>query len=156
MASDDEARLLEKIRKIEALFARSATTGERAAAESALDRIRERLRQTEKTERPIEFRFSFPDAWSRSLFIALLRRYGLEPYRYRGQRRTTVMTRASSSFVKEILWPEFRELNATLRAHLDSVTQRIIQSAIHANATEAEERAEEAPAAARQGVLSLE
>ncbi len=156
MASDDEARLLEKLRKIEALFARSATSGERAAAESALDRIRERLRQSEKAERPVEFRFSFPDGWSRSLFVALLRRYGLEPYRYRGQRRTTVMARVTKSFVSEVLWPEFRELNATLRDHLDGVTQRIIRSAIHADAAEAEERPEEAPPAAKQGVLSLE
>jgi hypothetical protein len=156
VASDDEARLIEKLRKIETLFARSTVAGERAAAESARDRIRERLRQLEKAEQPIEVRFSFPDAWSKSLFIALARRYGLEPYRYRGQRRTTLMARVTRSFVNEVLWPEFRELNATLHEHLDSVTRRIIESAIHGDATDAEERAGEAPGAQRRAVLSLE
>jgi len=156
VASDDEARLVEKLRKIETLFARSTVPGERAAAESALERIRDRLRQLEKAERPVEFRFSFPDGWSKSLFIALLRRYGLKPYRYGGQRRTTVMARVTTSFVNEVLWPEFRELNATLQEHLDSVTQRIIRSAIHGDPTEAEERPGEAPRAAEQGSLSLE
>src|SRR3990172_7822964 len=58
---DEEARLGEKLRKIEALFARAASAGERAAAEGARDRIRQRLEQLENAERAIEFRFSLPD-----------------------------------------------------------------------------------------------
>jgi len=127
--TNDESRLIEKLRKIELLFARSPFSGEQAAAETAADRIRQRIRQLEKVERTTEFRFSLPDAWSKALFIALLRRYNLAPYRYRGQRRTTVMAKATPSFVNEVLWPEFQELNATLRAHLDSVTSNIIKQA---------------------------
>ncbi len=156
MGFDEEERLIEKLRKIEALFARSDVPGERAAAESASERIRARLLRLEKAERPVEYRFSFPDAWSRALFVALLRRYGLAPYRHRGQRRTTVMTRVAKSFVDDVLWPEFRELNATLREHLDSVTQRIIASAIHGDASDAEERPGEAPLATEQDRRSLE
>ena len=121
MHQDEEARLVEKLRKIEGLFARAASAGERAAAESARDRIRQRLEQLEKSERAVEYRFSLPDAWSKSLFIALLRRYGIEPYRYSGQRRTTVMARVTRTFAEEVLWPEYQQLNATLRAHLESV-----------------------------------
>jgi hypothetical protein len=39
----------------------------------------------------VEFRFSLADQWSRHLLVALLRRYGIKPYRYSRQRRTTVM-----------------------------------------------------------------
>lgn len=157
MHFDDEARLIEKLRKIEALFARTDVAGERSAAESAAERIRGRLRQLEKAEKAIEFRFSFPDDWSRSLFIALLRRYGVEPFRYRGQRRTTLMARVTKTFVNEVLWPEFRELNATLREHLDSVTRRVIHRAIHGDVTEAEERSEPAPPPGTgQGALAFE
>jgi hypothetical protein len=49
-------------------------------------------------EPPIEFRFILTDQWSRHLFVALMRRYGIHPYRYRGQRRTTVMARLSRLF----------------------------------------------------------
>src|SRR5438094_10596838 len=94
VSSDEESRLIEKLRKIEILFARTTNPGERQAAESALERIRQRLTELEKAERPVEFRFSLVDGWSKSLFIALLRRYGLKPYRYTGQRRTTVMVKA--------------------------------------------------------------
>ena len=154
MNESEEARLVEKLRKIERLFARTDVAGERAAAESALERIRERLDQLERTEPPVEFRFSLPDAWSKSLFLALLRRYGLAPYRYRGQRRTTVMVRVTRTFADQVLWPEFRELDATLREHLDSVTRRIIATAIHGDVRDAEERPGQEPRALEPGVLT--
>ena len=40
----DERKLIEKLRRIEALYAGAATSGERVAAANARDRIRERLR----------------------------------------------------------------------------------------------------------------
>lgn len=144
--SDEERRLIEKLRKIETLFARTTNPGERQAAGSALERIRRRLVQLEEAEPTVEFRFSLPDGWSKSLFIALLRRYGLKPYRYASQRRTTVMVKVASSFVDEVLWPEFQEVNATLRSHLDAVTTRIIQQAIHGGGEDIEELAVKAPA----------
>jgi hypothetical protein len=66
-----------KLRKIEALFAGAATPGEKAAAGAAAERIRERLGQAAGKENFIEWKFSIPDIWSRQLFIALCRRYGL-------------------------------------------------------------------------------
>src|SRR5262249_18018808 len=87
-----------------------------------------------------EFRFSLADAWSTSLFIALVRRYGLKPYRYSSQRRTSVVVKVVPSFVDEVLWPEFQQVNATLRSHLDTVTSRIIEEAIHRAADDVEER----------------
>lgn len=144
--SDEERHLIEKLRKIETLFARTTNSGERQAAESASERIRRRLAQSEEAEPAVEYRFSLPDGWSKLLFIALLRRYGLKPYRYAGQRRTTVMVKVAASFVDEVLWPEFQEVNATLRSHLDSVTTRIIQQAIHGGHADIEERpVEESP-----------
>jgi hypothetical protein len=157
MHEDEEARLVEKLRKIEALFARAASAGERAAAEGARDRIRQRLEQLEKSERAVEYRFSLPDAWSKSLFIALLRRYGIEPYRYSGQRRTTVMARVTRTFAEEVLWPEYQQLNATLRAHLESVTRRVIARAIHGDQADAKERPGQQPkAGSPQGFFGAE
>lgn len=157
MHEEEEERLIEKLRKIEALFARATSAGERAAAESARDRIRGRLEQLEKSERVVEYRFSLPDGWSRSLFIALLRRYGIKPYRYSGQRRTTVMARVTRTFADEVLWPEFQELNTMLRAHLESVTKRVIAQAIHGDQADAEERpGQESKARSSQGFLGAE
>jgi hypothetical protein len=130
MPDPEEHRLIEKLRKVEALFARPATDGERGAAQSAADRIRARLRSLERSEPLIEFRFSFGDAWSASLFTALVRRYGLKPYRYRGQRRTTVMVKITRVFVDETLWPEFCQFQALLHEHFGAVTDRVIAQAI--------------------------
>src|SRR5664279_5438242 len=77
-----EARLREKLRKIEALFAGAGTAGEKAAAGAAADRIRALLGNAAGSEAPQEIRFSVPDIWSRKLFIALCRRYGIRPFRY--------------------------------------------------------------------------
>src|SRR5688572_19492675 len=54
--------------------------------------------------------FSLHHRWQRRLFAALCRRYGLEPYRYRRQRYTTVMVRVPKSFVNETLWPEYLQI----------------------------------------------
>lgn len=141
----DEAGLIEKLRKIEALFARPGTEGERAAAQNARDRILERLQQIERVEPPVEYRFSLLDPWSHALFTAMARRYGLTPYRRRGQRRTSVMLKVTRTFLDEILWPEFREADATLRAHLTEVTQRVIAEAISRDTADIEERAAAGP-----------
>ena len=143
---DEERRLIEKLQKIETLFARTTSAGERQAAESALDRIRGRLARIEVSEPAVEFRFSLADSWSTSMFIALVRRYGLKPYRYASQRRTTVVVKVAPSFVDEVLWPEFQQVNATLRSHLDTVTTRIIQEAIHHGRPDVEERPFREPA----------
>lgn len=139
---------MEKLRRIEALHARPGSEGERQAAERARERIKDRLRQLEAEEPPIEFRFSLADQWSRHLFVALLRRYGIQPYRYRGQRRTTVMARLNRAFVNETLWPEFQELQSTLAGYFDALTDRVIEQALEVRAGEAEEQAIAAPAMA--------
>ena len=141
---DEEQQLIEKLRKIEVLFARPGTEGERRAAERASNRIRARLTALEEIEPPVEFRFSFADAWSRSLFIAVLRRHGLGPYRYPGQRRTTVMVRVVKSYVNATLWPEYLQLQAVLHEHFESVTKRVIAQAIGAEGGDVELRDGEA------------
>jgi hypothetical protein len=148
MDTDAELRLIDKLRKIEALFAGATTRGERLAAESARERLRERLEFLEGSELVIEYKFSLSDDWSRSLFVALLRRYGLKPYRYRRQRRTTVMVRVTRTFVDDVLWPQFVQLDETLRAHL-AVTERIIREAIDGDGSDIEERAGELAAGVR-------
>lgn len=74
-----DAEIREKLRKIEALFAGATTPGERQAAEAARERILERLKRFEETQKPEEWRFSLENPWSRKLFVALARRYGLRP-----------------------------------------------------------------------------
>jgi len=133
-----EQDLIEKLRKIERLHAGATTPGERGAAADAIARIRNRLGDLERTEKPIEYRFKMNDDWSKKLFIALLRRYGIRPYRYARQRRTTVMARVPKSFVQETLWPEFLELSATLRNYLADITDRVIEQGVHGDTAEEE------------------
>ena len=135
----NESEIREKLRKIEALFARAGTQGERAAAQAAAERIRARLSEAQRSDRSIEMRFSLGDPWSRQLFVALCRRYGLKPYRYRRQRRTTVMLKVPERFVDDVLWPEFQELNQVLVDYLSQVTERIISEEVFAKTDDAEE-----------------
>jgi hypothetical protein len=135
----DEAALLEKLRKVEALFAGATTDGERQAAQAAIDRIAARLLELRGKEPDIEFRCSLGDRWSQRLFTALCRRYGLKPYRYYRQRRTTLMVRAPRSFMDQTLWPEFQELSRELQTYLSEVTDRVIREGIHGDDSDAEE-----------------
>jgi hypothetical protein len=134
----NETKLIEKLKLIEALFAGATTDGEKDAAFNALQRIKERLKQTQKIDPPVEYKFTMSDMWSRKLFVALLRRYEIKPFRYYRQRYTTVMANVSKTFVDETLWPEFQELNKTLQAYIEDITNKVISETIHADSSEAE------------------
>jgi hypothetical protein len=126
-------------------FRGAGTAGERLAAEAALQRVRERLTELGRQDPSIEMQFSMPDQWSRHLFLALCRRYGMKPYRYYRQRRNTVMVRAPKRFLDQVLWPEFSELDQALQAYLHQVTLRVIRDEVFADASEAQEIPEALP-----------
>ncbi len=132
----DEKKLIEKLKRIEALFAGATTKGEKGAAFNAIEKIQKKLFNLQKEDPPVEYRFTLSNEWSKRLFTALLRRYGLEPYRYYRQRHTTVMVKVPVSFVDETLWPEFDELDQTLNSYLESITNRVISECIHSDSSE--------------------
>jgi len=138
MTSEQELR--DKLCKIYALFEGAATIGERNAAAAAIQRIKQALAAMQKTEQILEMQFTLPDRWQRRLFAALCRRYGLEPYRYKRQRYTTVMVRCPRSFVDRTLWPEYLELKGALDEYLSEATERIIREEVFRDAREAPER----------------
>jgi hypothetical protein len=131
--------LREKLRKIEALFAGALTQGEKFAAGAAADRIRARLGHAARREAEIEMKFSIADSWSRQLFTALCRRYGLRPFRYHRMRQQSLMIKAPESFINQVLWPEFEQLNDALNAYLSEVTARVIREEVYGETSDAEE-----------------
>ena len=136
-----EPQLREKLRKITALFENAATAGERQAAAAAMERLRKGLDAALKTQPLPETKFSLADQWQRRLFLALCRRYGLEPYRYKGQRYTTVVVRAPRAFVERTLWPQYVALQKALHSYLDEATEQIIREEVYSDSGEAAERA---------------
>jgi hypothetical protein len=135
-----EQELRAKLRKIEALYAGAGTEGERLAAAAAIERITARLKEAERTAPAIEMQFSLSNAWSRRLFVALCRRYGLFPYRLPRQRHTTVMVRVPRRFVDEVLWPEFTAINELLIDYLGRLTDDIIRQEVFGDVGEAQEK----------------
>lgn len=125
----DEERLKQKLRSIEALFAGATTDGERNAADRARDRIAARLREL-RDEAQVEWQFSLTP-WSRRLLLALAKRYGLRPYRYRRQRHTTLVVRAPERFLREVFLPEYDRMCDTLYEHLDAVTERVLSEVLN-------------------------
>jgi hypothetical protein len=141
----DEASLSEKLRKIEALHAGTTSDGEREAARQAAERIRARLAEVRAREPDVEIVYTLPDPWTRKLFVALCRRYGLRPFRRPRQRYSTVQLIAPATFQNRVLWPEFVALAKELTTHLAEVTDRVVREAIHGDVSEAEQA--EAPKA---------
>ena len=84
-------------------------------------------------------RFSIPDTWSRQLFVALCRRYGLRPFRYRRMHRQSILIRVPRSFIEQVLWPEFEQLNSALVAYLADITERVIREEVHGETGEADD-----------------
>lgn len=131
----DEEGLKQKLRAIEALFAGATTAGERVAADRARDRIAARLTEL-RDDIEVEWQFSLT-RWSRRLVVALARRYGLRPYRYKRQRHTTLVIRASERFLRETFLPEYDKMCETLYEHLDAVTERVLAEVLHGDQSDA-------------------
>ena len=73
-------------------------------------------------------------------FSALCRRYGLEPFRYKRQRYTTVVVRAPKTFVNRTLWPEYLQLKDALDRYLNQATDRIIREEVYGDIDEGKAR----------------
>ena len=136
---DIEDQLRDKLRKVEALLAGAATNGERDAAAAAVARLREQLKKTKEADPLVELQFTMPDSWSVRLFVALCRRYGFRPYRYRRQRRTTVMVRAAKQAFDQVVWRQFTDLHADLQAYLERTTMELIRNAVEADDSDVDE-----------------
>ena len=137
-----ERELREKLRKISALFEGATSQGEREAAAAAIDRVRKALAAQQLVEQPVVMQFKNLDRWHRLLFLALCRRYGLNPFRYPRQRHSTITLRAPKSFLNGTLWPEFLEIRTALDEYLTEATERIIREEVFGDSSEAEEHAE--------------
>ena len=91
----DDEELSAQLPKVEALFRRTGSPRERAAAGAAMNRLHARLGDLDRDREPeVELKLSLPDMWSARLFTAIRRKRSIYPHRYARQRRTTVMMRA--------------------------------------------------------------
>ena len=125
MVDDEELRA--KLAKVEALFRRAGSEGERAAAGAAMDRLHGRLAGSAGKDEPeVELQFSLPDTWSVSLFVAVCRKHGVRPYRYRRQRRTSVVVSAREREFNRVVWPEYSRLQTELESYFEDVTDHLI------------------------------
>lgn len=127
MGQQDDIR--KKLEKLETLFARGATAGERAAAGAALERLNSR-RDTGPQEEELEFQYSLPDAWAVKIFVALCRKHGVHPYRYPRQRRTTVMVKVQQSVFEQTVMAEFNTLHSELVAYFKDTVDHLIADAM--------------------------
>lgn len=126
-AMSEDSDLKAKLAKLEALFRRAGSLGEKSAAGAAIERLQGRLAGSgEKREPEVELQYSLPDVWSAELFRAVCRKHGVRPYRYRRQRRTTVMVRAREREFDRRAWPEYCRLHDELADYFKDVTDHLI------------------------------
>ncbi len=127
-----DERLRERLSKLEALFARAGTAGERAAAGAAIERLQGRAGGT-RADPEVELKFSLPDPWSVRLFVAVCRKHGVRPYRYARQRRTTVMVRVQERAFDRLVWAEFSDLQTALELYFEETVDHLITEAMHSD-----------------------
>lgn len=128
MAGNEDIRI--KLAKLEALFARGATAGERAAAGAARERLQARIASEAPAEPETEVQYSMPDTWSVRIFVALCRKHGVRPYRYPRQRRTTIMVRARTSEFERTVLAEFQTLHRELVHYFNETVDHLIADAM--------------------------
>lgn len=118
--------LLERIKKIEALINGATTAGEENAARSAKDRLLNKQSTIQAPDKLEEYRLYTSDSWHKKLLIAVCRKYGIQPYRYKRQKYTTVMVNINPNFLNEVLWPEYLEYSKHLEKLVEGITDDLI------------------------------
>jgi hypothetical protein len=131
----DQGDIRERLAKLEALFARGATAGERAAAGAAMERLQARvdLAGPVPDEPEIELQYSLPDVWAVRLFVALCRKHGIKPYRYPRQRRTTVMVRVCPKAFEQTIAVEFQMLHGELTGYFGEMVNHLIANVMRSD-----------------------
>ncbi len=118
--------LLERIKKIEVLINGATTAGEQTAAISAKDRLLKKHPTLEIDKDVHEYKLFTSDSWHKKLLLAICRKYGVLPYRYKRQKYTTVMVKINGTFLNDILWPEYLEYSDHLEKLVEEVTDGLI------------------------------
>lgn len=129
----DRHDIRDRLAKLEALFARGATEGERAAAGAALERLQARRDAGQSDEPEIELQYSLPDVWAVRLFVALCRKHGVTPYRYPRQRRTTVMVRVRQTAFEQTIAAEFQTLHKELTRYFNEMVDHLIANVMQSD-----------------------
>ncbi|MBI5617965.1 MAG: hypothetical protein HY943_16915 [Gammaproteobacteria bacterium] len=100
-----------------------------------LERVRSELRarrlEAERNEPIVELRFKI-DAWTGGLFLALCHRYGITPYRHRGQRVTSATILGPEHFLNATFVPQYQAMLDQLNEQLAKMTQRLIAKTLEA------------------------
>jgi hypothetical protein len=131
---DEDEDLKQRLRAIEARYAGAFTRRKDETVEEARLRIGAQLAQCE-AEGVVEWQFTVTP-WSRKVLMALARRYGLRPYRYRRQRQSTIVVVAPERFLRESFLPQFDGLCDALYEHFTKVTEKAIAEAFGAELSE--------------------
>ena len=127
-----DERLQQRLSKLEALFARAGTAGERAAAGTAIERLQGRTGGP-RSAAEVELKFSLPDLWSVRLFVAVCRKHGVRPYRYPRQHRTTVLVRVQERAFDRLVWAEFSRLQTALELYFEDTVDLLITEALRSD-----------------------
>ena len=143
-----EIELIQRIRQVEVEFAPEPPHGVEPVPD-ARSRIIARREAIEQTDPPMEHAYRFKDPVIRTLFTALLRRYGLVPYRYPQQPEADVMVQLSMDFESEVLMPLFNELKAEIARFHEASMQRVVGDAIHWDLSDAGQTVDDVPRTVR-------
>ncbi len=127
-----EHDLVMRMRQVEADLAPAPTPlADGQPGPDARQRIAMRREAIEQTDPPMEHHFQVKDAAERRLLAALLRRYGLTPYRYPRQGENDLMVRMSLSFEDELLHPIRAALQREWAAFRLAAMERVAAEALH-------------------------
>jgi hypothetical protein len=122
----DESKFIDRLRTIERRMANAPDGVDSNGVASAM---RARLAAARVAESDSLQRCAMPDPWSRDLFVAVCRRYGVEPFHERGLRQTTVSIRVPASFLRDVLSPQAEQMARELDGYLNGFIDRVIGAA---------------------------
>ncbi len=147
----NEQDLVSKLLAVEARLAPPVIDDEAEAAPDPRTRILQRREAIERTDPPIEHHFQIKEPHQRRVFTALLRRYGLVPYRYPRQSERDVMVQLSMAFESQLLAPIHAEMKAEVAAFFVASMERVAGQALYWDTSDAGQATDDVPRSYRRG-----
>lgn len=146
-----EHDLVMRLRQVEAHLAPAAgPLADGQAGPDPCQRIVMRRESIERTDPPMEHHFQVRDGAERRLLAALLRRYGLTPFRYPRQGPADLMVRMSLSFEDELLQPIRAAMQQEWAAFRLAAMERVAAEALHWDVSDAGQSVDDVPRTIRR------
>lgn len=96
-----------------------------------MEPFKKKLKDISHLEEIYEIIVNTKTDWNRQIFLALCEKYNLEPYRYKGEKKTTIKLETTMDFMENILWPDYKKFTKIYHKSMEDILKKCIEKILY-------------------------